>query len=88
MQVKLQQWCNEQLEGRDLTPVYHVDLEIEVAKLKNRHIEKVGKLMSTFGGKGMDKPQFVVKNIVIDSADIQRLREDIFHAQIFNQYQR
>ena len=44
---KLQQWCNEQLEGRDLTPVYHVDMEIEVAKLKNRHIEKVGKLMST-----------------------------------------
>lgn len=70
---KLQQWCNEQLEGRDLTPVFHVDLEIEVAKLKNRHIEKVGRLMSTFGGKGMEKPQFVVKNIVIDSADIQRL---------------
>ena len=72
-EVKLQQWCNEQLEGRDLTPVYHVDMEIEVAKLKNRHIEKVGKLMSTFGGKGMDKPQFVVKNIVIETADIQRL---------------
>lgn len=70
---QLQQWCNKQLEGRDLTPVFHVDLEIEVAKLKNRHIEKVGKLMSTFGGKGMEKPQFVVKNIVIDSADIQRL---------------
>ena len=72
-EFKLQQWCNEQLEGRDLTPVYHVDMEIEVAKLKNRHIEKVGKLMSTFGGKGMDKPQFVVKNIVIETADIQRL---------------
>ena len=69
----LQQWCNEQLKDQDLSPVYHVDMEIDITKLKNRHIERVGKVMSMFGGKGMEKPSFVVKNIVIETADVQRL---------------
>ena len=48
-------------------------MEIDITKLKNRHIERVGKVMSMFGGKGMEKPSFVVKNIVIETADVQRL---------------
>lgn len=70
---QLQEWCNAQLEGQDLSPVYHVDMEIDVTKLKNKHIERVGKVMSIFGGKGMEKPIFVVKNIELETADVQRL---------------
>ena len=72
-EIQLQQWCNSQLEGQDLSPVYHVDMEIDVTKLKNKHIERVGKVMSIFGGKGMEKPIFVVKNIELETADVQRL---------------
>ena len=69
----LREWCNQQLEGQDLTPAHHVDMEIDIKKLKNKHILKVGKMMPTFGGKGMDKPTFAITNIVIETADVQRL---------------
>lgn len=48
-------------------------MEIDIKKLKNKHILKVGKMMPTFGGKGMDKPTFAITNIVIETADVQRL---------------
>lgn len=69
----LQKWCNSQLNDFDLTPVYHADMEIPIAKLKNKHINKVGALKDNWGGKNMYKPQFIITDIVIDSADIQRL---------------
>ena len=69
----LQNWCKEQLKDHDLTPIYHADLEIPIAKLKNRHINKVGALRDNWGGKNMSKPSFVITGIEIDSADIQRL---------------
>ena len=69
----LQNWCKEQLKDHDLTPIYHADLEIPIAKLKNRHINKVGALKDNWGGKNMSKPSFVITGIEIDSADIQRL---------------
>lgn len=71
--TQLQEWCNAQLEGQDLSPVYHVDMEIDITKLKNRHIERVGAVMSIFGGKGMEKPLFAITNIEIETADVQRL---------------
>ena len=65
------EYCNEQLKDVDTTPIYHVDFEIPISRLKERHIRQVGKWQDEFGGKCMDMPKFAITGIQIDSADIK-----------------
>ena len=65
------EYCNEQLKDVDITPIYHVDFEIPISRLKERHIRQVGKWQDEFGGKCMDMPKFAITGIQIDSADIK-----------------
>lgn len=67
-------YCNEQLVDADIRPVYHVDFEIPVTRLKEKHIMQVGKWQDLFGGKGMDAPLFAITGIRVDSADIKLLK--------------
>ena len=69
----LKAWCNQQLDGVDISPIWHVDFEFDIAKLKPRHIIKVGQLDSSWGGKNMDAPLFAIKNVELETADVQRL---------------
>ena len=66
----LKQWIKEELKDVSIEPVYHVDFEIPVYKLKDKHVRKVGQYQDMFGGKGMNAPLFAITDIVIDSADI------------------
>ena len=65
------EYCNEKLENVDITPIYHVDFEIPISRLKERHVIQVGKWQDQFGGKCMDAPKFAITGIQIDSADIK-----------------
>ena len=65
------EYCNEQLKDVDIRPIFHVDFEIPINRLKERHILQVGKWQDEFGGKGLDAPQFAITGIQIDSADIK-----------------
>ena len=65
------EYCNEQLKDVDTTPIYHVDFEIPISRLKERHIKQVGQWQDEFGGKCMDMPKFAITGIQIDSADIK-----------------
>ena len=65
------EYCNEQLKDVDTTPIYHVDFEIPISRLKERHIRQVGQWQDEFGGKCMDMPKFAITGIQIDSADIK-----------------
>ena len=67
----LQDWCNEQLKDKDVSPVYHVDFEFDITKLRQKHILKVGQLSGSFGGKNMDEPLFAITNITLETADVQ-----------------
>ena len=70
---QLKEWTKEQLDGKDTSPVWHVDFEFNIAKLKEKHILKVGQFAGNFGGKNMDEPLFAVTGIVLETADVQRL---------------
>ena len=70
---RLKAWTKEQLDGKDTSPVWHVDFEFNIAKLKEKHILKVGQFAGNFGGKNMDEPLFAVTGIVLETADVQRL---------------
>lgn len=66
----LKQWIEEELKSISIEPVYHVDFEIPIYKLKDKHIRKVGQYQDMFGGKGMNAPLFAITDIVVDSSDI------------------
>lgn len=68
---ELREWTKEQLADKDTSPVWHVDFEFDMAKLKPRHILKVGQMDSTWGGKNMDAPLFAITNIELETADVQ-----------------
>ena len=70
---QLRQWCNEQLDGIDTEPTWHVDFEFDIAKLKEQHIIRVGKFENSWGGKSMEEPLFAITGIQIETGDIQRL---------------
>lgn len=65
------EYCNTRLKDVDITPIHHVDFEIPIARLKERHVSQVGAWQDHFGGKGMDAPKFAITGIQIDSADIK-----------------
>ena len=69
----LRDWCKEKLAGVDTTPVWHVDFEFDMAKLRPKHILKVGQFETSFGGKNMDEALFAITNVVLETADVQRL---------------
>lgn len=71
--VQLREWCKEQLAGQDISPIWHVDFEFNIAKLKEKHILKVGQFAGNFGGKNMESPLFAITNVVLETADVQRL---------------
>ena len=70
---ELRQWCNDRLQDVDTEPIWHVDFEFDIAKLKEKHILKIGQYDSHFGGKGMEAPLFAIKGITIETGDVQRL---------------
>ena len=70
---ELRQWCNERLQDVDTEPIWHVDFEFDIAKLKEKHILKIGQYDSHWGGKSMEEPLFAIKGIIIETGDIQRL---------------
>ena len=57
----------------DTEPTWHVDFEFDIAKLKEKHILKIGQYDSHWGGKSMEEPLFAIKGIIIETGDIQRL---------------
>lgn len=69
----LRQWCEEQLKDVDISPVWHVDFEFDINKLKERHIIKVAQYDHNWGGKAMEEPLFAITNVELETADIQRL---------------
>lgn len=69
----LQNWCNEQLDGVDIEPTWHVDFMFDIAKLKSQHILRVGKFEQFWGGKCMEEPLFAITGIQIETGDVQRL---------------
>ena len=70
---ELRQWCNDRLQDVDTEPIWHVDFEFDIAKLKEKHILKIGQYDSHWGGKAMEAPLFAIKGIIIETGDIQRL---------------
>ena len=70
---ELRQWCNDRLQDVDTEPIWHVDFEFDIAKLKEKHILKIGQYDSHWGGKSMEAPLFAIKGIIIETGDIQRL---------------
>ena len=70
---ELRQWCNDRLQDVDTEPIWHVDFEFDIAKLKEKHILKIGQYDSHWGGKSMESPLFAIKGIIIETGDIQRL---------------
>ena len=70
---QLKEWCNEQLQDVDTEPIWHVDFEFDIAKLKERHVKRVGQFNSSWGGFGMEEPLFAITGIQIETGDIQRL---------------
>lgn len=70
---QLKDWCNEQLQDVDTEPVWHVDFEFDISKLKENHVKRVGQFNSSWGGFGMEEPLFAITGIQIETGDIQRL---------------
>ena len=70
---QLKDWCNEQLQDVDTEPVWHVDFEFDISKLKESHVKRVGQFNSSWGGFGMEEPLFAITGIQIETGDIQRL---------------
>ena len=70
---QLKDWCNEQLQDIDTEPVWHVDFEFDISKLKESHVKRVGQFNSSWGGFGMEEPLFAITGIQIETGDIQRL---------------
>ena len=70
---QLKEWCNEQLQDIDTEPVWHVDFEFDISKLKESHVKRVGQFNSSWGGFGMEEPLFAITGIQIETGDIQRL---------------
>ena len=70
---QLKEWCNEQLQDVDTEPIWHVDFEFDIAKLKESHVKRVGQFNSSWGGFGMEEPLFAITGIQIETGDIQRL---------------
>ena len=70
---QLKEWCNEQLQDVDTEPVWHVDFEFDISKLKENHVKRVGQFNSSWGGFGMEEPLFAITGIQIETGDIQRL---------------
>ena len=70
---ELRQWCNDRLQDVNTEPIWHVDFEFDIAKLKEKHILKIGQYDSHWGGKSMESPLFAIKGIIIETGDIQRL---------------
>ena len=68
------EYCNRELADADIRPIYHVDFEIPITRLKEKHVKQVGKWQDLFGGKGMDAPLFAITGIHIDSTDIKLLK--------------
>ena len=68
---ELRQWCNDRLQDVDTEPIWHVDFEFDIAKLKEKHILKIGQYDSHWGGKSMESPLFAIKGIIIETGDIQ-----------------
>lgn len=67
-------YCNEQLKDVDIRPITHVDFEIPIQRLKERHINKVGEWQDMWGGKGMESPLFAIVGIQIDSVEIKKIK--------------
>ena len=70
---QLKDWCNEQLKDIDTEPIWHVDFEFDISKLKESHVKRVGQFNSSWGGFGMEEPLFAITGIQIETGDIQRL---------------
>jgi single-stranded-DNA-specific exonuclease len=70
---QLKEWCNEQLQDVDTEPIWHVDFEFDITKLKESHVKRVGQFNSSWGGFGMEEPLFAITGIQIETGDIQRL---------------
>ena len=70
---QLKDWCNEQLKDMDTEPIWHVDFEFDISKLKESHVKRVGQFNSSWGGFGMEEPLFAITGIQIETGDIQRL---------------
>ena len=69
----LRDWCNEQLKDVDTEPIWHVDFEFDISKLKESHVKRIGQFDSSWGGFGMEEPLFAITGIQIETGDIQRL---------------
>lgn len=81
---EFRQYCNEKLANVDIRPVFHVDFEIPLARLKERHILQVGAWQDMWGGKGMDAPLFAITGIQIDSAEIKMIKRLMKFETIIN----
>ena len=68
------EYCNEQLANVDTRPIFHVDFEIPIARLREKHILQVGQWQDFWGGKGMNAPLFAITGIQIDSADVKLMK--------------
>lgn len=70
---QLKKWCNSRLADINTEPIWHVDFEFDISKLKESHIKRIGQFSSSWGGFGMDEPMFAITGIQIETGDIQRL---------------
>ena len=70
---QLKEWCNSRLADMNTEPIWHVDFEFDISKLKESHIKRIGQFSSSWGGFGMDEPMFAITGIQIETGDIQRL---------------
>lgn len=68
------EYCNKQLANVDTRPIFHVDFEIPIARLREKHILQVGQWQDFWGGKGMNAPLFAITGIQIDSADVKLMK--------------
>jgi single-stranded-DNA-specific exonuclease len=65
----LREYFNNKFKDVDMQPIDWVDFEIQASRLKNKNIEDVGKL-SDLWGNGLDKPQFMIKDLEVPVENI------------------
>jgi single-stranded-DNA-specific exonuclease len=65
-----QEKANKALDKVKIEDVYKVDYEIPIGRLKNRHIEQVGKWNDLWGNQ-LDEPLFAITDIYISTDKIK-----------------
>lgn len=66
------QKANKALEKVKVEDMYKVDYEIPIGRLKNKHVEQVGKWQELWGNQ-LDEPLFAITDIYISTDKIQLL---------------